>query len=107
VFTDDKPDTKATPALGWHSDDEADMVSGKPIASISLGDLRRFRVRSKADNEVVWDRKLDHGSLVVMEGRCQELTQHCIWKLSETDVKEGDVRFGLRINLTFRVMRAG
>ena len=106
VFTDDEtPDLQATPSLGWHSDDEKDMVPKAPIASISLGDVRRFRVRTKAGHEIVWDHKLDHGSLVIMEGECQELTQHCIWKMSKTDVKDGDVRFGLRINLTFRVMK--
>jgi len=102
VFTQDgEVDTKKTPVLRWHSDDEDDMVAGKPIASISLGDSRRFRVREKGSNVVRWDHPLEHGSLVIMEGDCQERTEHCIWSLAKND----KMMFGIRINLTFRVMR--
>ena len=98
-------DVKSTAKLGWHSDDEDDIVEESPIASISLGDLRRFRVRSKKNNSIKWDHKLEHGSLVIMEGKCQKKMQHCIWGLGKKDVEAGDASRGMRINLTFRVMK--
>ena len=39
------PDGKS--GLGWHADDEADILPGSTIASISLGAERRFQVKRK------------------------------------------------------------
>lgn len=104
VFDEDgNIDANRTASLGWHSDDETDMVAGHPIASVSLGDTRRFRVRNRHTNDIEWDQPLEHGSLVIMEGQCQTLTQHCIWPMTKKDMD--DVLFGIRVNLTFRVMK--
>lgn len=92
------PDAK----LGWHSDSEKDMVEGSTIVSISLGDVRRFRLRHLKTKETT-DLYLQHGSLLTMEKKCQQVMEHCIWDINQ---KERDsIVHNLRINLTFRKMR--
>lgn len=94
--------------LGWHSDNEKNMVELSPIGSLSFGFERRFRVRMIDTHEVVFDEFLDSGSLLLMESGCQKLTEHCIWSLTEKQIEdiyakeweEGTIR----INLTFRMM---
>ena len=86
-------------AIGWHSDRE-EIGRTTPIASISLGAVRSFCVRSKHDG--MRDRakiELQDGSLVVMENICQEEYLHCVPR--QSDVTEG------RINLTFRCKEEG
>ena len=87
------PNGKA--GLGWHTDDEPDMVPMSTIASVSLGAERRFLLRSGSEGPVVLDRILNHGSLLLMEGRTQLDYQHSVPKCSA---------LGPRINLTFRMM---
>ncbi len=94
------PDAK----LGWHSDSEKNMVKGSPIASLSFNFKRRFRVR-KLDNSIVFDDFLESGSLLIMEDACQELTEHCLWNLTKTELE--NIPEGvdtIRINLTYRIM---
>lgn len=80
-------------SVGWHSDDEAELGPRPIIASVSLGAVRRFRLRHRRSG-TVRDLDLLSGSLLVMWGDCQAEWQHCVPK-----------RLGLaeaRINLTFR-----
>ena len=79
--------------LGWHSDKEKNMIACSPIISWSFGFPRRFRVRTKdADHTILWNGWLESGDLLTMEEDCQELTEHCIWELTKTELKEiGDV----------------
>ena len=95
--------------VGYHSDDEKDLVHGATIASISLGASRRFLVRPRASvgrrkgrgarmsHPVVVDAILEHGGLLLMEGdRMQHEYQHSVPKMA--GVK------GPRVNLTFRLI---
>jgi hypothetical protein len=80
--------------IGWHSDRE-EVGRDTPIASVSLGATRAFMVRSKergVSDRITLD--LEHGSLCVMENKCQLDYLHSIPK--QKNVTEG------RINLTFR-----
>ncbi len=80
---------------GWHADDETELGPEPVIASLSLGETRRFQLRSKSDREIV-ELELEHGSLLVMSGRTQTNWQHRIPKQPK--------RPRPRINLTFRVV---
>lgn len=90
--------------LSYHSDDENDMVAESTVASVSLGTVRRFKMREKqlnADTPHVeganmWTWMLAHGSLLTMEGKCQTVLEHSVPKMSCE---------GIRINCTFRVMK--
>lgn len=82
--------------LGWHADDERDLVAGAPIAIVSLGSPRVMGLRRPADGatrEVL----LSHGTLLVMAGATQRHWQHCIVR-GVDDMP--------RISLTFRSVRS-
>jgi alkylated DNA repair dioxygenase AlkB len=93
--------------LGFHSDSEIDMVPRATVASISLGDTRRFRFRriSKYPGgaDYVIEFQLGHGTLVTMQGRCQELLEHEIRPSTKKEIAEA--KRGMRINITFRDMK--
>jgi len=81
-------------SVAWHADDGPGMGANPVIASISLGAVRRFRMRHKMvpDQRVAID--LTHGSCLVMAGTTQRFWQHGVPKTARA--------VGPRINLTFR-----
>jgi alkylated DNA repair dioxygenase AlkB len=68
------PDGKA--GLGWHADDEKDLVPGAMIASLSFGVRRPFYLRRNDDHYTVADIELGRGDLCTMEGNCQKRWKH-------------------------------
>ena len=88
----------ARDSVAWHSDDEPEMDSDHPIASISLGAPRAFLVRPIPEKKTVQTYLLTSGSLLLMPPGFQLRYEHCIPK-SQTPC-------GRRINLTFRRMRS-
>ena len=91
----------AQDSVSWHSDDEPEMDSTHPIASVSLGASRAFLVRPIAENQsterFVRSYRLNSGSLLIMPPAFQQKYQHCVPK-SQTPCTP-------RINLTFRRMK--
>lgn len=83
--------------LGWHADDEDDLVPNASIASISLGAERDFALRVGNTGSACATVTLGHGSLLVMAGATQRHYQHRV--PPRLRVKEP------RINLTFRKMK--
>jgi alkylated DNA repair dioxygenase AlkB len=87
-------------SVAWHADNEPELGPETIIASVSLGAARDFllkpRVGKRQDRVKL---TLEHGSLLIMYGRCQADWLHTIPKV------EGDV--GERINLTFRLITHG
>ncbi len=81
--------------MGWHSDDEASLADGAPIASLSLGAERRFRLKHKVTGATV-SLALEDGSLLVMAGTTQRYWLHQLPKTKRVSQP--------RINLTFRTM---
>jgi len=81
--------------MGWHSDDERDLVRGGTIASISLGAARKFAFKHRHSKETV-SLELEHGSLLVMRGETQRYWLH---RLPPTQRVSSP-----RVNLTFRQM---
>jgi alkylated DNA repair dioxygenase AlkB len=84
-------------SMGWHSDDEPELGKHPVIASLSLGETRRFHLRHRGDRSVLPLRlDLPAGSLLIMAGETQHHWQH---RLSKTQRPVGP-----RINLTFRYL---
>jgi alkylated DNA repair dioxygenase AlkB len=83
-------------ALGYHADDETDLLPGHPIASVSLGAVRDFAVREKREQPgpALLTFPMAHGSLLTMEGSFQARYQHAV-------PERKGVRFA-RVNFTFR-----
>lgn len=91
-------------SVAWHADNERELGQNPVIASISLGQERRFLLKpknkslSRSKNHRV-ELILPHGSLLVMQGATQHYWHHSIPKSAV--IKEP------RINLTFRNVRPG
>jgi alkylated DNA repair dioxygenase AlkB len=82
-----------TDSMGYHSDDEPELGPRPTIASISLGDRRRFVLRHRTTRER-WSWDLGHGDLLVMRDESQRAFAHAVPKTSRP--------VGPRMNLTFR-----
>lgn len=82
-------------SMGWHADDEKELGTNPVIASVSLGAVRRFRLKHLATRETLHFDLAD-GSLLVMAGATQHHWHHAIAKTKQP--------VGERINLTFRQM---
>lgn len=80
-------------SMGMHSDDEPELGPQPTIASVTLGEPRKFIFKHKKTQEKV-EVVLEHGSLLVMQGDTQQFWQHGINKTKKP--------IGDRINLTFR-----
>lgn len=85
--------------LGFHADDETDLVPDAPIASLSFGAERDFVLRLGKGGNSVAKVALTHGSLLLMTGETQRHYQHAVpvRKACKT----------MRINLTFRCIKRG
>jgi alkylated DNA repair dioxygenase AlkB len=83
-------------SVAWHSDDENELGINPLIASLSLGQVRRFDIRHKTDRQKKYSLDLESGSLLLMKGNLQHYWEHRIAK-STKPLKE-------RVNLTFRVI---
>jgi alkylated DNA repair dioxygenase AlkB len=80
-------------SIGWHSDNFPQIGIRPPIASLSLGSTRRFRLRHIETRQTV-DYNLSSGSLLLMRPGCQQEWEHCVPKTARP--------VGERINWTFR-----
>lgn len=80
--------------MGWHRDDEAELGPQPVIASLSLGQVRRFSLKPQAPGMQRLSLELPHGSLLVMRGGTQANYRHSLPKTARA--------VGERINLTFR-----
>ncbi len=82
-------------SMGWHSDNEKEIITNSSIASLSLGANRKFSFKHKLSKETV-SIELANGSLLEMKGGVQAHWWHALPKSKKvTDA---------RINLTFRQM---
>jgi alkylated DNA repair dioxygenase AlkB len=81
--------------MGWHSDDEREIVPNSSIASLSIGAERKFSFKHKATKETQ-SLLLQNGSLLEMAGSLQQNWWHALPKSKKVN--------GPRINLTFRQM---
>lgn len=81
--------------IGEHSDDEKDLKKSN-IASISLGSVRDFILKSKTDKNDKKIVSMASGCMIHMYGECQKLYKHSV-------PKRRKVTTG-RLNITFRVV---
>ncbi|WP_068546069.1 alpha-ketoglutarate-dependent dioxygenase AlkB family protein [Thalassotalea crassostreae] len=84
-------------SMGWHSDDETELGVQPLIASLTLGQTRKFVLKHKTSGEKL-QLNLQSGSLLLMSGQLQSNWQHCLPKTKK--IVAG------RINLTYRQINA-
>ncbi|HEY9291340.1 MAG TPA: alpha-ketoglutarate-dependent dioxygenase AlkB [Microlunatus sp.] len=80
-------------SISYHSDDEPELGTRPTIASLSLGDRRRFTVRHRASGQT-WSLDLGGGDLLIMRDESQSDYRHAVPKTRRP--------VGPRMNLTFR-----
>jgi len=82
-------------SVAWHADDEPELGANPYIASLSLGQCRRFQLKHRHDRSVARiDIDLPDNSLLLMGGALQHHWLHQVPKTRKP--------VGPRINLTFR-----
>lgn len=88
-----------TDYIGWHADDERDLIPGAPILSFSFGSSRDFKIRRKIQKEAEAVRtvKTLHNFLIVMGGDMQKEYEHSVLKSAKVG--------GWRINVTVRAFK--
>jgi alkylated DNA repair dioxygenase AlkB len=82
-------------SMGWHSDNEKEIVANSSIASLSIGATRKFSFKHKVTKETI-SIQLENGSLLEMKGTIQSYWWHALTKSKKVTEP--------RINLTFRKM---
>ena len=82
-------------SMGWHSDNEKEIIANSSIASLSIGASRKFSFKHKVTKETI-SIQLGNGSLLEMKGTIQSHWLHTLPKSKK--ITES------RINLTFRQM---
>ena len=83
-------------SMGWHADDDYESGGFPQVASVSLGEPRRFAVRSRVGERESYRFILPNGSLLIMGANAQHRWQHALPKMKRVTKP--------RINLTFRYM---
>ena len=81
--------------MGWHSDNEKEIIPNSSIASLSFGAERKFAIKHKVTKET-HSILLESGSLLEMLGSFQKHWLHSMPKSKKI--------IAPRINLTFRQM---
>jgi alkylated DNA repair dioxygenase AlkB len=82
--------------VSWHADDEKELGMNPTIASLSIGETRRFDVKHKDNPDLKYKFELTPGSLIIMKGALQHNWLHQI-PVQKKVTKP-------RINLTFRTI---
>ena len=82
-------------AMGWHADNEKQLLKNGAIASVSLGAERKFAFKHRVNADRV-DVVLENGSMLLMKDETQ---QHWLHRLPPTKKVTSP-----RINLTFRTI---
>jgi alkylated DNA repair dioxygenase AlkB len=83
-------------SVAWHSDTLPEDGRHHPIASVTFGETRIFKVRHKQRKDIrQLDLALTHGSFLLMGDTMQEHYEHHVPKTAK--------KVGPRINLTFRI----
>lgn len=79
-------------SVAWHGDTVARELPDTLVATVSVGEPRRFLLRPKGGGASL-ALSLGWGDLLVMGGSCQRTWQHCVPKVA---------RAGPRISIMFR-----
>ena len=88
-----------TDYIGYHSDDEKQLIPNTSIYCFSFGSERDFLIKSKnTDVDELYKYKLLNNSLIEMGGECQKYYKHSISKITG----EKSLKIKPRISITIR-----
>lgn len=81
--------------IGWHKDDEKEIIPGTDVLTITFGEKRKFKIKHDT-LDICCDYPTIHNGYIVMGGDFQKEFKHSIPKTSNKSIQ------GRRISLTFR-----
>lgn len=84
-------------SVAWHGDTVRKVLEAPLVATVSLGERRRFLLRAGAGGRATKTFQLGAGDLLVMGGSCQHDWQHTVPKVAAA---------GARMSITLRHSRA-
>ena len=85
-----------TDGMGWHSDNEKEIIENSSIVSLSFGADRKFSFKNKKTKQTI-SLILENGSLLEMKDNTQKNWLHALPKTKKIK--------NIRINLTFRQIK--
>lgn len=85
-------------AMGFHADDEPELIASAPVAIVSLGQPRPFVMRRRSDGHKV-RLLLQSGDLLLMHAPMQTLWEHA--------VPRSERSMDARVSFTFRALKVG
>ncbi len=80
-------------SVAWHGDTVRKRLADPVVATVSLGERRRFLLRRRGGGPTVLTLRAGEGDLVVMGGACQHEWEHTVPKVASA---------GARMSVTFR-----
>lgn len=83
--------------VGWHADNEPELDSNQPIASLSVGVVRDFRFRHRLNKQRTVTISSEHGSLLMMYPPIQEFWEHTLPRRTKSKLP--------RVNFSFRTIK--
>ena len=81
--------------IGWHKDDEKEIIPGTDVMTITFGEKRKFKIKHDTQ-DICRDYPTIHNGYIVMGGDFQKEFKHSIPKTTNKGIQ------GRRISLTFR-----
>ena len=82
--------------IGWHTDNEKEIIPGTDVMTISFGQSRMFKVKHNTDKELARNFPTQHNGYIIMGGDFQNEFKHSIPKTTKKTSQSP------RISITFR-----
>lgn len=82
--------------IGWHADNEKEIIPGSDVMTISFGQSRVFKIKHNTDNTIAKNIPTQHNGFIIMGGSFQKEFKHSIPK---TTKKTSQMP---RVSITFR-----
>lgn len=82
--------------IGWHKDNEPEIIPDSNIMTISFGEMRKFKIKHDTNKSKKRDIPTASNGYIIMGGEFQKEFKHCIGKTQNPFLQ------GKRISLTFR-----
>lgn len=83
-------------SIGWHADNEKEIIPGTDVMTISFGQSRMFKIKHNTDNTITRNIPTQHNGYIIMGGDFQREFKHCIPKTTKKSSQRP------RISITFR-----
>ena len=82
--------------IGWHADNEKEIIPGTDVMTISFGQSRMFKVKHNTDKEITRNIPTQHNGYIIMGGDFQKEFKHSIPKTTKKTSQSPRISITLR-----------